>query len=499
MNDSTFRQLDLILSYAKPILIALSVFWILGYLLKRNSLKNPIGNGFKNIRLPLMKGESLVKVFSFDYLVRGVLVIGSAGSGKSKSLLEPLVRQTISDGYTGIVYDFKFPSVSNLVYKESLLRPSNNVKLFYVNFVDFRLTNRFNVFGAKISSSFAQEYASSLMMNLNPETVRNQNFFTTTATALLSAAILYFNKKQTRLCTLPHIISFLLNEDIQQIVNIVSQDPEASDLVAPVRSGLSSEKQTAGVISTLQNSLNKLTTPNIFWVLSGNDFDLDLNNLNHPKLLIIGNDAPLIDSLSPLVALIVTVAAKQMNQINKARSILLLDEGATLYIPHFDTIPATGRENKIATAYFAQDISQMEERYGEKKAEVLISNLSNQFYGKISNPKTCEKVIKIFGNDEVEFESKSNTSSNNFGASSSSGSNRSLQQRNKISIQQLRDLNPGEFVASSVRFKDFKARFKELPIETFPLPTINFVEQEQIERNYAKIKMEIRELFETIG
>lgn len=171
---------------------------------------------------------------------------------------------------------------------------------------------------------------------------------------------------------------------------------------------------------------------------------------------------------------------------------ILLEEGPTLFIPNFDNLPATGRENKIATIFCAQDISQMEERYGEKKAEALISNLSNQFYGKISNPKTAEKVVKIFGQEEVEFESKSYNRSN---SSRSSGTSHSLQQRDRVTTTHLRDLNPGEFVASTIGAKDFKVKFKETKDIEIQLPEINYVTEDMITKNYFKIKSDVLRLF----
>lgn len=483
--------------YMETILISQGVIAFLLLLVSRSRqrLRVPGGKGFRNISLPLISYDKIRSVFAFKNLVRGTLVIAGAGSGKTKSIIEPLLRQTVKEKYSGIIYDFKFPVLANFLYRETLLTGDNTIKYHYINFVDLRRSHRFNVFKSIKNSSYAQEYASSFMMNLLPESIKNPDFFLRTATALLSASILFFSKKHKHMCKLPHIMIFLLHSDIAKVVEIISSDDEAASIVASTKSGLSSDKQTAGVVSSLQNSLALCVNPNVFWVLSGDDFDLDLNNPTEPKLLVVGNNASLMNSISPLVSLIVTVASKQMNAPNKERSILLLDEGPTLFVPNFDTIPATGRENKIATIYCGQDIAQMEERYGEKKAEVLVANLSNQFYGKISNPKTAEKVVKLFGKREVEFESRSSNQSSHSNTSSS-GQTRSLQQRDRVDISQLRELNPGEFVASTDDRKDFKVIFQPAPSEDLTMPELTYATEEMVQKNYAKIKAEVLRLFE---
>lgn len=495
MSDVIEKLLAQVTLYEKLGIAALIVFGFIIAFLSKSTLRVPGGRGFKHISLPRLSSSSLQSALRFTDLVRGMLVIGGAGSGKTKSLIEPLIKQAVRERYTGIIYDFKFPVLSGVLYTETLLSADAKINYYYVNFTDLNRSHRFNVFKRIENGSYAQEYATAFMMNLLPESIKNTDFFLRTATSLFAASILFFNRRNKDICTLPHIMSFLLNPDISIIVKVISQEPEAADMVASVRSGLASEKQTAGVVSTLQNSLSLCANPNVFWVLSGDDFDLGLNNPESPKLLSIGNSALLIDSISPLASLIITVASKQMNQPEKEKSMLLLDEGPTLFIPNFDSIPATGRENKIATIYCGQDISQMQERYGEKKAEVLIANLSNQFYGKISNTQTAEKVVRLFGKEEVEIESKSSNRSSRMG-DTSTGSSRSPQQRDRISITQIRELKAGEFVASTIKRGDFKIRCDADTSEKFPLPEITYVNDAMVQENYLRIKREVLELFE---
>jgi hypothetical protein len=468
---------------------------ILLFIFRKKGLKAPGGRDFKNIRLKLISGRKLYRIFDFEHLVRGMLIIGGAGAGKTKSIVEPLVARIAKEQYTGLIYDFKFPTLANHYYDKWLDISSPKVNPYYINFDDLSKTSRFNVLKIVPNSTYAQEYSASLMMNLIPESIKNPDFFSRTASSLVSSSIWYFHRNKKEFCTLPHIITFLLNSDLKRIIDILSSDEQTADIVAPVRSGLSSEKQTAGVISSLQNALNYCATPNVFWVLSGDDFDLVLNDPLEPKIVILGNKASLQQSISPVISMIITVSSKLMNEKGRDKSIILLEEGPTLYIPNFETIPATGRENKIATVYCGQDIAQMEDKFSEKKAEILISNLASQLYGKISNPRTMEKVVKVFDKDEVVFESQSSNHSSRSWNESSSGRSHSLQQRDRVTISHLRDLNPGEFVATTVGQKDFKAIFLQTPKNEFDLPAINYVTERMVHDNYQKIKQDVLSLF----
>jgi len=489
------KELEIVIQCAKVTLLVLFCVGLLLFIFQKKGLRAPGGLGFKNIRLKLVKSKRLYKIFDFESLVRGMLVVGGAGAGKTNSIVFPLIQKVAEEQYTGLIYDFKFPTLASYYYDRWLSIGQPRVNPYYINYDDLTRSHRYNVLKIVPNSTYAQEYSASLIMNLLPESIKNPDFFLRTSGSLLSASIWYFQRNKKEFCTLPHIISFLLNPDIKRIVEILSSDAESADMVAPVRSGLASEKQTAAVISTIQNALSFCANPKVFWVLSGNDFDLVLNDPENPKIIILGNKASLISSISPLISLTITAATKLMNERGRAKGIVLLEEGPTLFIPGLEILPATGRENKIATIYITQDISQMDDRYGEKKSEVLISNLANQLYGKISNPKTMEKVVKIFDKDEVLFESSSSNESKRSWNDGSSGRTHSFQQRERVTISQLRDLNPGQFVATTVELKDFKAKFLPSPKNEFELPEITYVTDKMVEDNYKKIKQEVLTLF----
>jgi len=428
---------------------------------------------------------------------RGIFILGGAGSGKSRSLIVPIIDQATSKGFTGILYDFKFPELSSEAYWLAKGKPKR-AKYFFVNFQDMTRTHRVNPLKNIEESTHAREFATALVSNLMPESITRPEFFSRSAIALLSGAIWFLYQEHREICTLPHVISFLLWPDLAAILSKIEENEISADMVASVKSGLPSEKQTAGVMSTLQMSLSSLSDHKFFYVLSGDDFDLDINSPSNPKFVCIGNSATVSDTLSPLISLIITAALKQMNRKNKEKSLILLDEAPTLYIPNFDQIPATARSNRVITALCTQDYSQMEDKYGSTKAEVILSNLANQFWGNTKNPKTADKVIRLFGKHDKVIETISRGhSSQGLKSSNNQSVSQSIQQRDRLDVTDIRDLDPGEFFISTVETqkKEFRVRLKPAEEHSETLPAFRQVSDQEIADNFSRVKADIKRLF----
>jgi type IV secretory pathway TraG/TraD family ATPase VirD4 len=245
------------------------------------------------------------------------------------------------------------------------------------------------------------------------------------------------------------------------------------------------ERQVSGMMGSLQIALARLNNPEIFWVLSGDDFELDLNDPEDPKFLCIGTNPTLSDTLAPVVSLIINVALKLMNQQDKWHSMIMLDEGPTLYIPNFDQIPATARSNRLATVYMAQDISQMVQSYGHVNAEVILGNLNNQLFGRVSNPRTAAHVSKLFGQTDKEVVEKSQHSHH--------GRNLSYRIRETeiLKPQAVMNLGVGEFAGLTVgksneAFCGQVVRKKVKPPARLP----SFAQGIDVEVNYQRIHYE---------
>jgi type IV secretory pathway TraG/TraD family ATPase VirD4 len=186
------------------------------------------------------------------------------------------------------------------------------------------------------------------------------------------------------------------------LLDLLAKDYQCASMIRSILTAVENgaSKQTAGMISTLQLALARINTPEICYVLSGNEFSLDFNDPANPKVFCIGTSPTLCETFSPVISRLITVALKQMNQQGKHHSFVLLDEGPTLYVPKLDQLPATARSNKVATIYMVQDFSQMKKLYGQNEADALISNLNNQFFGRVASLSTAEYVSRLFGKED---------------------------------------------------------------------------------------------------
>lgn len=396
---------------------------------------------------------------------RGVLIVGGAGSGKTHTFVKGMIEKAMDLNYSGIIYDYKYPSLTKMAYniKKDYSLP---VKQYVVNFEDPKQSHRVNPLDPSYlkSVAYAEEYATTIINNLMPETIKKPDFWTRSAIALLQASIWYFKEHFPDKCNLPNVVTFI-QQPTHVVLSALRQDELCAQLISSILTAFDNkaEGQLSGTVGTLQIALNKINTPEIAYILSGNDFSLDLNDPSDPKLLCLGNSPQMQDTYGPVISLICTVALKMMNADNKHHSIVLLDEAPTLYIPKLETVPATGRERKIAVIYIAQDISQIVDRYGKEKKDTIIANLANQFWGRVSHHETAEYISRLFGRAEVVRTSYSK--SNNWGDSSSgtsSGESESytnaIAETEVLKASEVYKFTPGTFAYSIVDWRGANAQ-----------------------------------------
>lgn len=478
--------------------------------------------GFVNPDLWLENESSFNWITNTGYInvlnpYQGMLIVGGAGSGKTYSLIEEIIRQAIKKGYTGFIYDYKYPELSNFVYATMTEIKGHKLHYYHLNFSDISRTHRINpIQPANLPvSAFAAEYASVILKNLKKEWVTHADFWADNAIAYLKAIIWYLKKHKPAYCSLPHVISLCM-VDYPVILSLLSRDPECKAMVASLITAYNENagSQVAGCISSLQTPIDKLNNPHIFWVLSGNDCDLDLNNPDHPAILTIGNNPQLAETISPVISLIASVIMKKMNQKNRLKGIFLLDEAPTLYIPDLKNLPNTGRSNKICTVYCCQDFSQMNVLYGADEARALRASLANQFIGLVNDVETAEITSRMFGHRQLEVKSlnASSASSEQSETNYTSGYSIQHQQKNLIEVNEIMTLETGMFIGKTTESKHafFKGKpiisskpnsaevpaFKELLLasKATQADDLNLTTEKLLELNFRKIKNETEEL-----
>lgn len=482
----------------KPLIFFGLLYYVIVKIIKRNPLLDFVRNKLKlDFLVPKAKSTKENSILlngsvEIENPYAGIFICGGAGSGKSKSIIEPIIKESGEKDFSGIVYDFKYPELANYVvtaYKNS------DVKTYFIDFVNVSKSNRVNPIAPHLMPSKikAQELAFSVMVNLDDslKTKKGDSFFSQSAVALLTACMWYLRQKHPEYCTLPHAVSMITSPDSNKLIEVLASYTQSAEIISSILTAFNSgaEKQLASQLSSAQLPLDKINTPEIFWVLSDADFDLNLNETDNKGVLTIGNNPSIQDSLSPVIALILTATMKVLNQPNKAKSIFLIDEFPTIYIPNVEQLPATARSNKVSTVLACQDISQIIDGYGRDKSDTILSNLGNQFFGRTTNIQTADRVSKIFGKYD---KTKVSVSSKSWLDSSKT---ESTQETDLVKGTDVFQAETGSFYTLLSSGKKRLGLSKISMDETFVKSEIKLnknVTEENINDNFDKIKEDIK-------
>ena len=450
---------------------------------------------------------------------RASMVLGTPGSGKSYAIVNNYIKQQIEKGFAMYIYDYKFPDLSEIAYNH-LLHHLDAYKVkpqFYViNFDDPRKSHRCNPINPAFMTDISDAYESAytIMLNLNRSWIQKQGDFFVESPIILLAAIIWFLKiyEDGKYCTFPHAIEFL-NRPYAQIFPILTSYDELANYLSPFMDAWEggAQDQLQGQIASAKIPLSRMISPTLYWVMTGDDFSLDINNPNEPKVLVVGNNPDRQNIYSAALGLYNSRIVKLINKKKQLKSSVIIDELPTIYFRGLDNLIATARSNKVAVCLGFQDFSQLTRDYGDKESKVIQNTVGNVFSGQVVG-ETAKTLSERFG--KVLQQRQSMTINRNDKSTSISTQMDSLIPASKIS-----NLTQGMFVgAVSDNFDeriDQKIFHAEIVVDSAkvsaemkayqPIPVIvDFKnedglnkQKESIEANYRKVKEEILSLVDS--
>lgn len=377
---------------------------------------------------------------------RGLLVSGTPGAGKSYFVIRHIIDQHIKKGFTMFLYDFKFDDLSKIAYNKVLqYRHNYNIQpsFYLINFDDLTRTHRCNPLDPQSMDDLtdATEASRTIMMGLNREWIKKQgDFFVESPINFLTAIIWYLRRyNDGKYCTLPHVIE-LLQVDYDPLFAILKQQPEIQVLINPFISAHqnNAKAQLEGQVASAKIGLARLSSPSLYYVLSGHDFTLDVNNPNEPKIICVGNNPQKLQTYGAVLSLYISRMIKLVNRKGQQKSSLVFDEFPTIYFNNMDSLIATARSNKVATTLAVQDFSQLKKDYGAEQADVITGIVGNLISGQVTGD-TAKKLSENFGKIMQEKESR-NISSSDISFS------KSTQMDYAIPASKIAGLSSGEFV-----------------------------------------------------
>ena len=450
---------------------------------------------------------------------RASMVLGTPGSGKSYAIVNNYIKQQIEKGFAMYIYDYKFPDLSEIAYNH-LLNHLDAYKVkpqfFVINFDDPRKSHRCNPINPAFMTDISDAYESAytIMLNLNRSWIQKQGDFFVESPIILLAAIIWFLKiyENGKYCTFPHAIEFL-NRPYAQIFPVLTSYDELANYLSPFMDAWEggAQDQLQGQIASAKIPLSRMISPALYWVMTGDDFSLDINNPNEPKVLVVGNNPDRQNIYSAALGLYNSRIVKLINKKKQLKSSVIIDELPTIYFRGLDNLIATARSNKVAVCLGFQDFSQLTRDYGDKESKVIQNTVGNVFSGQVVG-ETAKTLSERFG--KVLQQRQSMTINRNDKSTSISTQMDSLIPASKIS-----NLTQGMFVgAVSDNFDeriDQKIFHAEIVVDSAkisaemkayqPIPIIaDFTNEdgsnnlkETIEANYKRIKQEIISLVES--
>ena len=271
---------------------------------------------------------------------RATIVLGTPGSGKSYAVVNNFLKQQIEKGFALYCYDFKYPDLSTIVYNH-LEKHKDKYKVkpkFYViNFDDPMRSHRCNPIHPDFMTDIADAYESAytILLNLNKTWIQKQGDFFVESPIILLAAIVWFLKiyENGKYCTFPHAIEFL-NRSYEDIFPILTSYRELENYLSPFMDAWKggAQDQLQGQIASAKIPLSRMISPQLYWVMTGNDFTLDINNPEHPKILCVGNNPDRQNIYGAALGLYNSRIVKLINKKGMLKSGVVIDELPTIYL-----------------------------------------------------------------------------------------------------------------------------------------------------------------------
>ncbi len=445
---------------------------------------------------------------------RGLLVIGSPGAGKSWFVIQHVIKQHIEKGFALFVYDFKYDDLSRIVYnwlQQNRHNYSVKPSFYVINFDNLSVSHRCNPLDPNSMNDItdATESARTILLGLNREWINKQGDFFVESPINFVTAVIWFLRKYAdgKYCTLPHVIE-LMQAEYDELFPVLNTQPEIEVLVNPFITAYQNDamEQLEGQVASAKIGMARLAAPQLYWVLSGNDFTLDINNPKHPKIVCVGNNPEKQQIYGAVLSLYVSRLVRQVNKKGMQKCSLVFDEFPTIYFNNIDSLIATARSNKVATTLAMQDFSQLKKDYGREQADVIVNITGNIISGQVMG-ETSKLLSERFGKI---MQDRQSVSINRMDTSIS----HSKQLDAAIPASKIAALSSGEFVGmvaddplEKIKLKMFHSEIindhEKLNAEVSnyrDIPAVSNVTQQQVLDNYYQVKMDIKRLIgEEVG
>jgi len=434
---------------------------------------------------------------------RGVLILGSPGSGKSWFIIEPFIRQLIEKQFALFVYDFKYDSLTKFVWSNYLANKHkypDKTAFYSINFTDLSRSHRCNVLAPATLNYLSDALGASrtILLSMNKSWVHRQgDFFIESPINFVAALIWYLRKyRDGVLCTLPHVIE-LSKIPYERLFTVLGAEPSIATLIDPFIQayGNKTTEMLDGQVAGAKIPLGRLSSPELYYILSGNDLTLDINDPSAPKIFCLGGNPSRTEAIAPVISLYFDRLTQICNRPERYPCALVSDEFASIRAYNMVNTIATGRSNDIVPILAIQDIAQLQTQYSKQESATMLNICGNLLCGQAGG-ETASWVSQRF---PKILQDRSSVSVNSQDTSVST----SQQWEPTVTPATVSTLSSGEFLGitsdepgKELEHKTFHTRLikngDELPL--VPLPVIRSVSATDLQDQFGQIRKDITDL-----
>lgn len=331
----------------------------------------------------------------------GVLLMGLSGSGKTL-IAKEILKQQITKGYAQFIHDFKYPDLTKVAYNH-FLRNKHRYKVapsFHIlNFEDVQ--DRCNPLLPKSIRSLTDAASASraILLGLNQQWIDQQGDFWVESSINFTTALIWFLRvyQDGKYCTLPHVIE-LAQTPLDKLFTILLAEPTLEVLVTPFVRAYQEDagKQLIGQISGAAISLGTLSSEKLYYVLSGDDFTMDINDPHNPKIVCIANNPQVSNVYSAVISLYLNTLQKLLKEQDEQPCDIMLEEFANISWHNADKFLSVCRSYLVNVVLIIQDASQLILHYGERQANVILSMVGNIISGQVTGD-SAKQLSERFG------------------------------------------------------------------------------------------------------
>lgn len=344
---------------------------------------------------------------NIENIFRGTLVVGTPGSGKTFSIINPFIRQLLAKEFTMCLYDFKFPDLAKIAYYHYHLAKQNgklkDFQFHVINLNEVEKSRRINPLRADfiVTLADASETAEALVEALKKgdKASGSDQFFTQSAVNFLASCIYFLSRfEKGKYSTLPHVLA-LLNRSYEEIFTLLFSNRELVSLLSPFMSAYKAKAfdQLEGQVGTLKIFISRLATKETYWVFSGDDFNLKVSDQKEPSIMVLANDPNTQNINSACYSVVLNRLTRLINSKGNRPTSLIIDEVPTIFVHKVENLIATARSNHVGIVMGLQELPQFKQQYGRDTATTITSVVGNIISGSVRNKETLDWLERLFG------------------------------------------------------------------------------------------------------